>query len=154
MNGLPFLSDYTRGGGADGYPTTERLATLFATQADDSGADCLGSHASWRPSSVRTRTVRSLRNESYDGQTSFARVGPRRLDIEIVIDMFNTADRYDIAILMSGDGDFERAVELLRSKGKEIVGVGTRGMISSELENACDRYVKLEDIRSEVEKIR
>ncbi|MCL4520290.1 MAG: NYN domain-containing protein, partial [Firmicutes bacterium] len=76
------------------------------------------------------------------------------LEIEIVIDIFNTADRYDVVVLMSGDGDFERAVELLRSKGKEIVGVGTRGMIASELENACDRYVKLEEIRSEVEKVR
>lgn len=68
--------------------------------------------------------------------------------------MFSTVNRYDVAVLMSGDGDFERAVELIRSRGKEIVGVGTRGMISSELENACDRYVKLEDIRSEVEKVR
>ncbi len=76
------------------------------------------------------------------------------LEIEIVIDIFNTADRYDLVVLMSGDGDFERAVELLRSKGKEIVGVGTRGMIASELENACDRYVRLEEIRSEVEKVR
>jgi len=76
------------------------------------------------------------------------------LEIEIVVDLFNTAARYDVAVLLSGDGDFERAVEMLRSKGKEIIGMGTRGMISAELENACDRYVKLEDIRSEVEKIR
>ena len=40
------------------------------------------------------------------------------LEIEIVVDLFNTADRYDVAVLLSGDGDFERAVELLRSKGK------------------------------------
>ncbi len=99
-------------------------------------------------------TIREKSIKETLDQNSNAVIRRANLDIEIVIDMFNTADRYEIAILMSGDGDFERAVELLRSKGKEIVGVGTRGMISSELENACDRYVKLEDIRNEVEKIR
>ena len=76
------------------------------------------------------------------------------LEIEIVVDLFNTTDRYDVAVLLSGDGDFERAVELLRSKGKGIVGMGTQGMVSPELENACDRYIRLETIRSLVEKIR
>lgn len=76
------------------------------------------------------------------------------LEIEIVVDMFNTASRYDVAVLMSGDGEFTRAVELLRSNGKEIIGVGAGGMIAAELENACDRYVKLDNIRHEVEKIR
>jgi uncharacterized LabA/DUF88 family protein len=99
-------------------------------------------------------TIREKSIKETLDQSSNAVIRRANLDIEIVVDMFNTVTRYDLAILMSGDGDFERAVELIRSKGKEIVGVGTRGMISSELENACDRYVKLEDIRSEVEKIR
>lgn len=99
-------------------------------------------------------TIREKSIKETLDQSSNAVIRRANLDIEIVVDMFNTVTRYDLAILMSGDGDFERAVELIRSKGKEIVGVGTRGMISSELENACDRYVKLEDIRTEVEKIR
>lgn len=74
------------------------------------------------------------------------------LDIEMVIDMFNTVHNYDIAILFSGDGDFERAVELLRSKGKEIVAVSTRGRIAKELVNAVDRYVDLRGIRSAIER--
>ena len=98
---------------------------------------------------VREKVIK----ETFD-QSSASTIRRANLDIEIVIDMFNTAGRYDVAVLMSGDGDFERAVELLRSKGKEIIGVGTRGMIAAELENACDRYIKLEDIRDHVEKIR
>jgi uncharacterized LabA/DUF88 family protein len=98
---------------------------------------------------VREKVIK----ETFD-QSSATTIRRANLDIEIVIDMFNTASRYDVAVLMSGDGDFERAAELLRSKGKEIIGVGTRGMIAAELENACDRYIKLEDIRPEVEKIR
>jgi len=69
-------------------------------------------------------------------------------------DWFSTADRYDVAVLLSGDGDFERAVELLRSKGKGILGMGTRGMVSPVLEPACQRHIRLETIRSAGEKVR
>ncbi len=74
------------------------------------------------------------------------------LDIELVIDAFNTADLYDVAILCTGDGDFERAVELLRSRGKRIIGVGSREMAAYDLINAVDRYIFLEDLRETVGK--
>lgn len=74
------------------------------------------------------------------------------LDIEIAIDMLNTAERYDKAILLSGDGDFERVIELLRTKGKEIVVVSTKGIIARELINAADRYIDLKNIKNEIEK--
>jgi Uncharacterized conserved protein len=75
------------------------------------------------------------------------------LDIEIVIDMFNTVGQYDRIILFSGDGDFERAVELLRSKNTLITVVSTEGMIARELRNATDRYIDLNDIRPYIEKL-
>jgi len=75
------------------------------------------------------------------------------LDIEIVVDMFNTVDQYDKVILFSGDGDFERAIELLRSKNTHITVVSTEGMIARELRNATDRYIDLNDIRDQIEKI-
>ncbi len=75
------------------------------------------------------------------------------LDIEIVVDMFNTVDQYDQVILFSGDGDFERAVELLRSKNTHITVVSTEGMIARELRNATDRYIDLNDVRKQIEKI-
>lgn len=74
------------------------------------------------------------------------------LDIEIVVDMFNTVEQYDRVILFSGDGDFERAIELLRSKNTHITVVSTEGMIARELRNATDRYIDLNDIRKEIEK--
>ena len=75
------------------------------------------------------------------------------LDIEIVIDMFNTVDQYDRMILLSGDGDFERAIELLRSKNTHITVVSTEGMIARELRNATDQYIDLNDIRETIEKL-
>lgn len=74
------------------------------------------------------------------------------LDVEIVIDMFNTVDHYSLAYLFSGDSDFERAIELLRSKGKRIIAVSTAGMASIELINAVDRFIDLNSVRTEVEK--
>lgn len=74
------------------------------------------------------------------------------LDIEIVIDMFNTVEQYNRVVLFSGDGDFERAVELLRSKNTHITVVSTEGMIARELRNATDRYIDLNTIRKDIEK--
>lgn len=74
------------------------------------------------------------------------------LDIEIVVDMFNTVDQYDRVVLFSGDGDFERAVELLRSKSTYITVVSTEGMIARELRNATDRYIDLNNIKPFIEK--
>ena len=66
--------------------------------------------------------------------------------------MFNTVDQYDEVVLFSGDGDFERAIELLRSKNTHITVVSTEGMIARELRNATDQYVDLNDIRDQIEK--
>ncbi|HEY9599552.1 MAG TPA: NYN domain-containing protein [Cyanophyceae cyanobacterium] len=96
---------------------------------------------------VRTKILK----EYYDDNSG--RVSQKaNLDIEIVVDMFNTVEQYDRVILFSGDGDFERAIELLRSKNTHITVVSTEGMIARELRNATDRYIDLNSIRSYIEK--
>jgi uncharacterized LabA/DUF88 family protein len=97
--------------------------------------------------SVRRKPIKEI----VDQETG-AVIRKANLDIEIVIDMFNTVDLYDVAVLASGDGDFERAVELLRSKGKRIFGLGSSAMAAYDLVNATDRYFYLEEIRDRVEK--
>lgn len=67
--------------------------------------------------------------------------------------MFNTVAQYDRVVLFSGDGDFERAIELLRSKNTHITVVSTEGMIARELRNATDRYIDLNDVRESIEKV-
>ncbi|MGE5559615.1 MAG: NYN domain-containing protein [Chloroflexota bacterium] len=98
---------------------------------------------------VRTKHIKEI-VDSESGET----IQKANLDIEIVIDMFNTVNQYDVAVLLSGDGDFERAVELIRSKGKRIIAASTKGMASYELVNAVDKYVDLAFIRDRIEKIR
>ena len=75
------------------------------------------------------------------------------LDIEIVLDMFNTIDSYDMAVLISGDGDFDRPLQLLRARGKRFVVMSTQGMVAEELRSVAGmHYIDFRNIRSEVEK--
>ncbi|MEB3225197.1 MAG: NYN domain-containing protein [Synechococcus sp.] len=98
-------------------------------------------------------TVRTKILKEYYDDVSGRYSQKANLDIEIVVDMFNTVDQYDQVILFSGDGDFERAVELLRSKNTHITVVSTEGMIARELRNATDCYIDLNDLREEIEKV-
>ncbi|RMD75870.1 MAG: NYN domain-containing protein, partial [Chloroflexi bacterium] len=97
---------------------------------------------------VRTKLLKEYYDEALGKYYQKA-----NLDIEIVIDMFNTVGQYDRVVLFSGDGDFERAIELLRSKNTHITVVSTEGMIARELRNATDRYIDLNEIRPFIEKI-
>ncbi|PSP17906.1 MAG: NYN domain-containing protein [Cyanobacteria bacterium QS_8_64_29] len=97
-------------------------------------------------------TVRTKILKAYYDDRSGHYSQKANLDIEIAIDMFNTVDQYNRVVLLSGDGDFERAIELLRSKNTHITVVSTEGMIARELRNAADRYIDLNDIRACIEK--
>ncbi|MCP4632584.1 MAG: NYN domain-containing protein [candidate division Zixibacteria bacterium] len=99
---------------------------------------------------VRVKKIKSM----WDKKTG-REVVKSNLDIEIVIDMFNTINLYDTAVLFSGDGDFERAVELLRSRGKKVVVVAVDTMTALELRNAVGHnYINLRDMKDEFEKVR
>jgi uncharacterized LabA/DUF88 family protein len=97
-------------------------------------------------------TVRTKILKEYYDDNSGRYSQKANLDIEIVIDMFNTVEQYDSVILFSGDGDFERAIELLRSKNTHITVISTEGMIARELRNVTDRYIDLNSIREFIEK--
>lgn len=97
---------------------------------------------------VRTKQLKTIFDPE-SGET----IQKANLDIEIVMDMFNTVENYHKAILLSGDGDFERALELLRSRGKRICVVSTQNWIASELRMAVgSHYMDLQDLRSQIER--
>ena len=88
----------------------------------------------------------------YD-QTTWQTTQKANLDVEIVLDMFNMIDRYDMAILISGDGDFERALQQLKSRGKEAKVISTRGCIAIELVHAMGiNYIDLLAMRETIER--
>ncbi len=100
-------------------------------------------------------TVRVKKIKSMWDKRANREVVKSNLDIEIVIDMFNTINLYETAILFSGDGDFERAVELLRSRGRKVIVVAVDTMTALELRNAVGHnYINLRDMKNEFEKVR
>lgn len=67
--------------------------------------------------------------------------------------MFNTIDSYDLAVLVSGDGDFDRALQLLKARGKKFVVISTSGFIAGELRATAGRhYIDLKEIETEIKK--
>lgn len=96
---------------------------------------------------VRTKEVKKIYNHPMQKI-----VEKCNLDIEIVIDMFNTVENYDKAVLFSGDSDFERAIELIRSKGKRILVVSTKKNASWELINVADKFIDIKNLRNTIEK--
>jgi uncharacterized LabA/DUF88 family protein len=95
---------------------------------------------------VRTKVLK----ESTDDHGEMHRHA--NLDIEIVTDLLVAMDLYDVAVLLTGDGDFERPAEVLRARGKRVVVASIPEMTSYELRNAADEYIDFKDIRAEVER--
>jgi uncharacterized LabA/DUF88 family protein len=64
-------------------------------------------------------------------------------DIELAIDILTMSDRLDVVVLMSGDGDFRRLVELISSRGVRVEIVAFSESVSSELKAVADLYVDI-----------
>lgn len=65
------------------------------------------------------------------------------VDISLAVDMLDLAynDVYDTAILLSGDGDFARAVEVVKRLGKHVENASTRSCLSFHLRKTCDKTI-------------
>jgi len=80
------------------------------------------------------------RRVSPDGEEHFTIKGD---DIHLAIDMLKDVyeNRYDLAILISGDGDFAPLVKAVRYKDKKVKVYHFRNNISTELLKTCDDHV-------------
>src|SRR3989344_4399724 len=66
-------------------------------------------------------------------------------DINMAVDMVENAyeDNFDIAILVSGDGDFVPAVRSVKKRNKVIKNVYFKNSSSRNLKNFCDESLEL-----------
>jgi len=62
------------------------------------------------------------------------------LDIELVVDMLKTARNLDIAIVISGDGDFAPAIRAVQEMGVRVEVISFRGNTSSDLMDVADQF--------------
>ncbi len=72
------------------------------------------------------------------------------VDIEMALDIVEMLDRLDVVCLVSGDGDFQRLVEVVQSKGVrvEVIAVGTS--TAANLRNAADSFTDLQSVLPKV----
>lgn len=64
-------------------------------------------------------------------------------DVELAIDVLTMADRIDVIVLVSGDGDFRRLVEIVGSRGVRVEVMAFGQSTSSNLRQVADRYVDI-----------
>jgi uncharacterized LabA/DUF88 family protein len=73
------------------------------------------------------------------------------LDIELVVDMLKTARNLDVAIVVSGDGDFAPAIRAVQEMGVRVEVISFRGNTSSDLIDVADQFTDIIQI-AKVEK--
>ncbi len=66
------------------------------------------------------------------------------VDIELALDVITMADRLDVAVLASGDGDFQHLVEVLQSRGIRVEVAGLGQSVAGNLKRAADHYIELD----------
>lgn len=72
------------------------------------------------------------------------------VDIEMALDIIEMLDRLDVVCLVSGDGDFQRLVEVVQSKGVRVEVVAVGSSTAGNLRNAADHYVDLQAVLQKV----
>lgn len=74
------------------------------------------------------------------------------VDIEMALDVMEMLDRLDVVCLISGDGDFQRLVEVVQGKGVRVEVVAVGNSTAGNLRKAADHYIDLQqhlrDIRA------
>jgi uncharacterized LabA/DUF88 family protein len=70
------------------------------------------------------------------------------VDIFMAVDMLKYAydDIYDVAIVVSGDGDFAEAVEAVKDLGKHVEHAYFRNAPTTALKIACDKHIPLDEV--------
>ena len=64
-------------------------------------------------------------------------------DVELAIDVLTMADRVDVIVLVSGDGDFRRLVEIVGSRGVRVEVMAFGQSTSQDLRVVADRYIDI-----------
>src|SRR5919199_3609951 len=83
---------------------------------------------------VRTKVLRRYE----DGTTK------ANLDMELAIDLLTQAPHIDVAIIVSGDGDFVSLVDAAQSMGLRVEVAATPRQTSTDLIDVADRFIDLE----------
>ncbi|HDH31306.1 MAG TPA: NYN domain-containing protein [Candidatus Wolfebacteria bacterium] len=68
------------------------------------------------------------------------------MDVELTIDAIHNINKYDVAVLFSGDADFLALVNYLKNSGKKVYIFSSKDNISHELKTGGSGYFDLKNI--------
>ena len=88
---------------------------------------------------LRTKTVKVINNKR--GQK-----WKGSLDIEMALEIYKTKDKYNTAILVTGDSDFATILDEVKSVGKRVIVMSTRGHVAKELLERA-KYIDLRKLK-------
>ena len=94
---------------------------------------------------LRTKAVKKIKEKS--GKLEWK----GNLDMELAFEMDDTKEKYDTAILVSGDSDFALPVDRIKKVNKRIIVISTRGHISRELLEMA-KFIDLRKLKLEISK--
>jgi uncharacterized LabA/DUF88 family protein len=72
------------------------------------------------------------------------------MDVELTIDAIHNKDKYDEAVLFTGDSDFLELVNYLRRRKKKIYIYSSKNNISQELRTGSDGYKDVLGIEKDI----
>ena len=76
------------------------------------------------------------------------------MDMELAIDMMRIASSVDHIVLLSGDGDFRRLVQVVQQQGVRVSLISTLKtsppMVSDDLRRQVDEFYDLDDLRAHI----
>lgn len=93
---------------------------------------------------LRTKVVKKIKDHK-SGKEQWK----GNLDMELAFEMDDTKEKYDTAILLSGDSDFALPIDRIKKAGKRILVISTRGHISKELLERA-KFIDLRKIRATI----
>jgi uncharacterized LabA/DUF88 family protein len=74
------------------------------------------------------------------------------LAVEIATDMLRLSDHADVIVIVSSNADLAYAMNTIVNRGVQIELVGARSMTHDALINACDRFIDIAEIKSQIQK--
>ncbi|MDP3948520.1 MAG: NYN domain-containing protein [bacterium] len=96
---------------------------------------------------VRKKELKRIAIHTDEGD-SFEEKG--NMDVEMTIDALHHMNKYDIAVLFSGDSDFLALVNYLKQGGKKIYVYSSKNNISEELRTGGDGYTDVLKIANDI----
>jgi uncharacterized LabA/DUF88 family protein len=68
------------------------------------------------------------------------------VDVRLAIDLvrFGANNLYDVAIIVSGDGDYAPAVEAVKDMGRNVINIFFSDESSIHLKHVCDKFIRLD----------